>query len=83
MCYVLNVKTRHNRSRAHPFHLYSLIDRRGFLPADDAPQTVTSDAELPPFMAKNDTNMVRAALSHTRKTVLYACYCGKFINRTD
>ncbi|ROJ29295.1 putative palmitoyltransferase ZDHHC14 [Anabarilius grahami] len=35
----------------------SLIDRRGFLPADDAPQTVTSDAELPPFMAKNDTNM--------------------------
>ncbi|XP_056094917.1 palmitoyltransferase ZDHHC18a isoform X3 [Rhinichthys klamathensis goyatoka] len=35
----------------------SLIDRRGFLPPDDAPQTVTSDAELPPFMAKNDTNM--------------------------
>ncbi|CAM4702623.1 unnamed protein product [Leuciscus chuanchicus] len=35
----------------------SLIDRRGFLPPDDAPQTVTSDAELPPFVAKNDTNM--------------------------
>ncbi|XP_067304458.1 palmitoyltransferase ZDHHC18a isoform X1 [Pseudorasbora parva] len=35
----------------------SLIDRRGFLPPDDAPQTVTSEAELPPFMAKNDTNM--------------------------
>ncbi|RXN04854.1 palmitoyltransferase ZDHHC18 isoform X1 [Labeo rohita] len=35
----------------------SLIDRRGFLPPDDAPQTVTSDTELPPFMAKNDTNM--------------------------
>ncbi|XP_016363531.1 palmitoyltransferase ZDHHC18-like isoform X3 [Sinocyclocheilus anshuiensis] len=36
----------------------SLIDRRGFLPPDDAPQTVTSDTELPPFMSKNDANMV-------------------------
>ncbi|KTF74109.1 hypothetical protein cypCar_00030197 [Cyprinus carpio] len=35
----------------------SLIDRRGFLPPDDAPQTVTSDTELPPFMSKNDANM--------------------------
>lgn len=35
----------------------SLIDRRGFLPPDDTPQTVTSDTELPPFMAKNDANM--------------------------
>ncbi|XP_016427527.1 palmitoyltransferase ZDHHC18-like [Sinocyclocheilus rhinocerous] len=35
----------------------SLIDRRGFLPPDDAPQIVTSDTELPHFMAKNDTNM--------------------------
>lgn len=35
----------------------SLIDRRGFVPPEDAPQTVTSDAELPAFMAKNDTNM--------------------------
>ncbi|KAL1259745.1 hypothetical protein QQF64_010322 [Cirrhinus molitorella] len=35
----------------------SLIDRRGFLPPDDAPQAVTSDTELPPFIAKNDTNM--------------------------
>ncbi|XP_057196191.1 palmitoyltransferase ZDHHC18a isoform X2 [Triplophysa rosa] len=35
----------------------SLIDRRGFLPSDDAPGTVTSDADLPSFMAKNDPNM--------------------------
>lgn len=37
----------------------SLIDRRGFLPSDDTPPTVTSDADLPSFMAKNDPNMVR------------------------
>ncbi|XP_051575616.1 palmitoyltransferase ZDHHC18-A-like isoform X1 [Myxocyprinus asiaticus] len=35
----------------------SLIDRRGFLPPDDTPQTVTSETEFPSFMAKNDTNM--------------------------
>uniref|UniRef100_A0A672KB54 Probable palmitoyltransferase ZDHHC14 n=1 Tax=Sinocyclocheilus grahami TaxID=75366 RepID=A0A672KB54_SINGR len=41
----------------------SLIDRRGFLPPDDTPQTVTSDTELPPFMSKNDANMVRVPSS--------------------
>ncbi|XP_016358006.1 palmitoyltransferase ZDHHC18-like [Sinocyclocheilus anshuiensis] len=35
----------------------SLIDRRGFLPPDDAPQIVTSDTEHPHFVAKNGTNM--------------------------
>ncbi|XP_058603267.1 palmitoyltransferase ZDHHC18a isoform X1 [Onychostoma macrolepis] len=35
----------------------SLIDRRGFLPPADTPQTMTSDTELPPFRAKNDANM--------------------------
>ncbi|MCJ8728120.1 hypothetical protein PDJAM_G00000610 [Pangasius djambal] len=35
----------------------SLIDRRGFLPPDVIPQTVTSETELHPFMTKNDTNM--------------------------
>ncbi|TRY92004.1 hypothetical protein DNTS_034900 [Danionella cerebrum] len=35
----------------------SLIDRRGFVPSDDAIHTVTSEAEIPPFMAKNDANM--------------------------
>ncbi|XP_016143529.1 palmitoyltransferase ZDHHC18a [Sinocyclocheilus grahami] len=35
----------------------SLLDRRGFLLPDDAPQIVTSDTELPHFVAKNDTNM--------------------------
>ncbi|XP_060725905.1 palmitoyltransferase ZDHHC18a isoform X2 [Tachysurus vachellii] len=35
----------------------SLIDRRGFLPPDVIPQTVTSETELHPFMTKNDINM--------------------------
>ncbi|XP_007251845.2 palmitoyltransferase ZDHHC18a isoform X2 [Astyanax mexicanus] len=35
----------------------SLIDRRGYLPPDVIPQTVNSEADLHPFMAKNDTNM--------------------------
>lgn len=34
----------------------SLIDRRGFLPPDVIPQTVTSETEIHPFMKKNDTN---------------------------
>lgn len=35
----------------------SLIDRRGFLPPEDIPSIITTEQELPPFMAKNDTNM--------------------------
>ncbi|XP_047667007.1 palmitoyltransferase ZDHHC18a isoform X2 [Tachysurus fulvidraco] len=35
----------------------SLIDRRGFLPPDVIPQTVTSETELHPFITKKDTNM--------------------------
>lgn len=37
----------------------SLIDRRGFLPPDEAiPATSASEMELPPFAAKTDTHMV-------------------------
>lgn len=37
----------------------SLIDRRGFLPPDEAiPAASVSDIELPPFVAKNDAHMV-------------------------
>ncbi|KAM6994866.1 palmitoyltransferase ZDHHC18a isoform 1-T1 [Tautogolabrus adspersus] len=36
----------------------SLIDRRGFLPPDEAiPVVLTSEIELPPFTAKNDAHM--------------------------
>ncbi|XP_072316658.1 palmitoyltransferase ZDHHC18a [Eucyclogobius newberryi] len=36
----------------------SLIDRRGFVPPDEAAKAAsTSEIELPPFTAKNDTNM--------------------------
>ncbi|XP_048116830.1 palmitoyltransferase ZDHHC18a [Alosa alosa] len=35
----------------------SLIDRRGFLPPEDIPPIITTEQELPPFLAKNDTNM--------------------------
>ncbi|XP_066539299.1 palmitoyltransferase ZDHHC18a isoform X1 [Hoplias malabaricus] len=35
----------------------SLIDRRGFLPPDVIPQTINSETDLHPFIAKNDTNM--------------------------
>lgn len=42
---------------------FSLIDRRGFLPPDVIPQTVTSETEIHPFMTKNDTNMVRVPSS--------------------
>lgn len=55
----------------------SLIDRRGFVPSDETPQTVIADAELPPFKAKNDTNMEENcqefALSCTAWRPLYLC----------
>ncbi|XP_069051582.1 palmitoyltransferase ZDHHC18a isoform X3 [Lepisosteus oculatus] len=35
----------------------SLIDRRGFVPADSSPPAAPPEADLPPFVAKNDTNM--------------------------
>ncbi|XP_066573778.1 palmitoyltransferase ZDHHC18a isoform X2 [Amia ocellicauda] len=35
----------------------SLIDRRGFLPPDSAPPAAPPEPELPPFVAKHDTNM--------------------------
>lgn len=37
----------------------SLIDRRGFLPPDEAiPAAAASEMELPPFTPKSDANMV-------------------------
>ncbi|KAG7469142.1 hypothetical protein MATL_G00125720 [Megalops atlanticus] len=35
----------------------SLIDRRGFVPEDGDPQATPQELDLPPFVAKNDTNM--------------------------
>ena len=41
-----------------PLMSFSLIDRRGFLPPEDIPPAVAVDMGRPPFLAKNDTNMV-------------------------
>ncbi|XP_051577890.1 palmitoyltransferase ZDHHC18a isoform X2 [Myxocyprinus asiaticus] len=50
----------------------SLIDRRGFLPPDDTPQAVTSEAERPPFIAKNDTNMCTRGTKEFLETVAHS-----------
>ncbi|KAF5905820.1 palmitoyltransferase ZDHHC18-like isoform X1 [Clarias magur] len=47
----------------------SLIDRRGFLPPDVIPQTVTSETELHPFMTKHDTNMYKQAAKELLESV--------------
>ncbi|XP_052475344.1 palmitoyltransferase ZDHHC18-A isoform X1 [Carassius gibelio] len=50
----------------------SLIDRRGFLPPDDAPPIVTSDTELPYFMAKKDTNMCTQGTKELLESVAHS-----------
>uniref|UniRef100_A0A8C1U7P5 Palmitoyltransferase n=1 Tax=Cyprinus carpio TaxID=7962 RepID=A0A8C1U7P5_CYPCA len=50
----------------------SLIDRRGFLPPDDTPPIVTSDTELPHFMAKNDTNMCTQSTKELLESVAHS-----------
>lgn len=37
---------------------FSLIDRRGFLPADESAQTAGVDIELPTLAAKSEINVV-------------------------
>uniref|UniRef100_A0A3B4FD33 Palmitoyltransferase n=1 Tax=Pundamilia nyererei TaxID=303518 RepID=A0A3B4FD33_9CICH len=41
----------------------SLIDRRGFLPADESAQTGSADIELPTLAAKSEINVVGAAFA--------------------
>lgn len=37
---------------------FSLIDRRGFLPADESSQTAGADIELPTLATKSEINVV-------------------------
>uniref|UniRef100_A0A3Q4I1D7 Palmitoyltransferase n=1 Tax=Neolamprologus brichardi TaxID=32507 RepID=A0A3Q4I1D7_NEOBR len=42
---------------------FSMIDRRGFLPADESAQTGSADIELPTLAAKSEINVVGAAFA--------------------
>ncbi|XP_033837211.1 palmitoyltransferase ZDHHC18a isoform X1 [Periophthalmus magnuspinnatus] len=51
----------------------SLIDRRGFVPLDEAAAAAcTSEIELPPFTAKNDTNMCTQSTKDVLERMLHS-----------
>ncbi|XP_072535929.1 palmitoyltransferase ZDHHC18a isoform X2 [Salminus brasiliensis] len=50
----------------------SLIDRRGFLPPDVISQTVNSETDLHPFMAKNDPNMCTQSTKELLESVAHS-----------
>ncbi|KAM9310199.1 palmitoyltransferase ZDHHC18a isoform 1-T1 [Pholidichthys leucotaenia] len=51
----------------------SLIDRRGFIPPDEViPATSASEIELPPFAAKNDTNMCTQSTKDILERVVHS-----------
>ncbi|XP_056142147.1 palmitoyltransferase ZDHHC18a [Lampris incognitus] len=58
----------------------SLIDRRGFLPPDEAPPAaLASEIELPPFLAKNETHMCTQNTKDLLEMMVYSsdlhCLC--------
>ncbi|TSQ69503.1 putative palmitoyltransferase ZDHHC14 [Bagarius yarrelli] len=56
----------------------SLIDRRGFLPPDVIPQTITSETEIHPFITKNDASVCPQGakeLLESYSSVVYSNCC--------